>query len=91
MGGSSDATVTKAGHKGRRPGFGESRVHLSRTGLLAGLAAMALAGTATAQPHNLIIFVADRFLVTITTTNVPSEQVTAIGESLPLEDLAALK
>ena len=39
----------------------------------------------------LVIFVADRFIVTVSTTNVPAEQIVKLGESLPLDELAALK
>jgi hypothetical protein len=37
------------------------------------------------------ILVASRFIVTLETTNIPSEKVLKIAESLPLDKLAALK
>jgi hypothetical protein len=45
----------------------------------------------TSKTGELILFVADRFIVTITTTNVPGEQIVRLAESLPLEDLAGLE
>jgi hypothetical protein len=43
------------------------------------------------QSGQLMIFVGQRFLVTVSTTRIPAEQLAVIGQALPLDKLASLR